>query len=77
MERSEQELIRQYLDHDSELRALYEEHQGFKRRLEEFRVKIHLTTEEEIEKKRIQKLKLASKDRMMEILHRHQHPEAR
>lgn len=77
MERREEELIRQYLDHDTELRALYQEHQEFKRRLEDFRTKIHLTTEEEIEKKRIQKLKLASKDRMMEILHRHQHPEAR
>lgn len=77
MERREEELIRQYLNHDNELRALYQEHQEFKRRLEDFRTKIHLTTEEEIEKKRIQKLKLASKDRMMEILHRHQHPEAR
>ena len=77
MERREEELIRQFLDHDNELRALYEEHQEYKRSLENFKVKIHLSTEEEIEKKRIQKLKLASKDRMMEILHRHQHPEAR
>ena len=38
-----------------------------------FRHKHYLTTEEEIEKKRIQKLKLASKDRMMALLHRHQH----
>ena len=38
-----------------------------------FRLKHYLTAEEEIEKKRIQKLKLASKDRMMELLHRHQH----
>ena len=34
---------------------------------------IYLTAEEEIEKKRIQKLKLASKDRIMALLHRHQH----
>jgi len=40
-------------------------------KLEAFRDKIHLSVEEEIEKKRIQKLKLASKDKMMEILHRH------
>jgi hypothetical protein len=35
-----------------------------------------LTPEEEVEKKRIQKLKLASKDRIMELLSRHQHGEA-
>ena len=71
MEHREEELIRQHVDHDQELKALYEEHQQFKRRLEIFRVKPYLTTEEEIEKKRIQKLKLAQKDRMMEILARY------
>jgi hypothetical protein len=53
------------------LKALYEEHQQFKRRLESFRDKPYLTTEEELEKKRIQKLKLAQKDRMMVILARY------
>ena len=77
MESRDEELIRQYLVNDDELRALYEEHQGLKRRLENFRSKIYLNTEEELEKKRIQKLKLASKDRIMEILNRHQEHEAR
>jgi uncharacterized protein len=71
MEHREEELIRQHADHDQELKALYEEHQQFKRRLESFREKPYLTTEEELEKKRIQKLKLAQKDRMMEILARY------
>ncbi len=71
MEHREEELIRQHVDHDQELKALYEEHQQFKRRLETFREKPYLTTEEEIEKKRIQKLKLAQKDRLMEILARY------
>ena len=44
-----------------------------KHQLEAFRDKMHLTTEEELEKKRIQKLKLASKDNLMAILERHQH----
>jgi len=57
---------------DEELKALYEEHAELKRQLESFRLKHYLTAEEEIEKKRIQKLKLASKDRIMELLHRHQ-----
>lgn len=73
MEQKEEELIRQHLDHDEELRDLYEEHQELKHRLETFRNKLYLTAEEELEKKRIQKLKLASKDKLMEILHRHQH----
>ncbi len=73
MEHREEELIRQHLTHDEELRALYEEHQELKHQLEVFRNKLYLTNAEEIEEKRIQKLKLASKDRMMAILGRYQH----
>ena len=77
MERRDEELIQQLMNHDDELRALYVEHLELKHQLEAFRDKIHLSTEEELEKKRIQKLKLASKDKLMEILHRHQdHHEA-
>jgi uncharacterized protein len=71
MEQREEELIRQHSDHDEELKALYEEHLRFKRQLENFREKPYLTAEEEMEKKRIQKLKLARKDRMMMILARY------
>ncbi|HVA84167.1 MAG TPA: hypothetical protein VNF28_04645 [Candidatus Binataceae bacterium] len=60
------------MTNDEELKTLYEEHAELKRQLESFRLKHYLTAEEEIEKKRIQKLKLASKDRIMELLHRHQ-----
>jgi hypothetical protein len=72
MEHREEELIRQHLNHDEELRSLYTEHQELKQKLEGFRNKLYLTNEEEIEEKRIQKLKLASKDRMMAILGRYQ-----
>ena len=72
MEHREEELIRQHLTHDEELRALYAEHQELKQKLEVFRSKLYLTNAEEIEEKRIQKLKLASKDRMMAILGRYQ-----
>jgi uncharacterized protein len=71
MEHREEELIQRLLAHDSELRALYLEHQELKRKLEAFRHKLYLTPGEELEKKRIQKLKLVSKDRLMEVLHRH------
>jgi formyltetrahydrofolate synthetase len=76
MEHREEELIQQYAVHDEELRVVYGEHQELKQKLEAFRHKLYLTPDEEVEKKRIQKLKLASKDRMMEILNRHQHNEA-
>jgi len=73
MEPKEEALIHQYVTTDEELRALYEEHAELKRQLESFRLKHYLTADEEIEKKRIQKLKLISKDRIMALLHRHQH----
>jgi uncharacterized protein YdcH (DUF465 family) len=73
MERYEEELIQRYLSNDHELRTLYDEHQTLKHQLEDFRRRQYLTVEEEVEMKRIQKLKLASKDRMMAILNRHQH----
>jgi len=72
MEHREEELIRQHLNHDEELRSLYTQHQELKQKLEVFRNKLYLTNQEEIEEKRIQKLKLASKDRMMAILGRDQ-----
>jgi uncharacterized protein len=72
MEHREEELIRQHLAHDEELRSLYEEHQTLKAKLHEYRSKPYLTNDEELEEKRIQKLKLASKDRMMAILGRYQ-----
>jgi uncharacterized protein YdcH (DUF465 family) len=73
MEHHEEELIQRYAANDHELRSLYEEHLALKHQLEPYRNKHFLTTEEEVEMKRIQKLKLASKDRMMAILGRHQH----
>ncbi|TMA55935.1 MAG: DUF465 domain-containing protein [Deltaproteobacteria bacterium] len=71
MEAKEEALIRSLIDTDSELRRYYEEHVELKRQLEDLRQKPYLTEEEEIEQKRIQKQKLAGKDRIMEILSRH------
>jgi len=73
MEAKEEALIRSLIDTDSELRRYYEEHVELKRQLEDLRQKPYLTEEEEIEQKRIQKQKLAGKDRIMEILSRHRY----
>jgi hypothetical protein len=71
MERKDEDLIKTLLDRDPELKEKYEEHVILERQLSEFQGRPHLTPEEEFEKKRIQKLKLAGKDKIMEILARH------
>jgi len=76
MEVREESLIRSLMETDTELRYYYEEHVQLKRQSEELKQKPHLTEEEELELKRIQKQKLAGKDRMMEILSRHRQPAA-
>ena len=68
MEKKEEELIQSLLPRDEELRLYYEEHVVLEQQLAAFQRKLHLTTEEELEKKRLQKRKLAGKDRIMEIL---------
>lgn len=71
MERGEEELIISLLDKDPELKKYYEEHQELEKRLLAYQHKAHLTPVEELEKKRLQKLKLAGKDKIMEILGRY------
>jgi uncharacterized protein YdcH (DUF465 family) len=73
MESKEEQVIVSLLDKDPELKKFYEEHQELEKRLAVFQHKHLLSADEEIEKKRIQKLKLAGKDRIMEILGRHRH----
>jgi hypothetical protein len=71
MEKHEEELIRSLIHQDDELKRYYEEHLELERQLATFQHKHYLTPEEDIEKKRLQKIKLAGKDRIMEILGRH------
>lgn len=76
MENSEKMAIVSLLDRDPELKQYYEEHQELEKKLDEYQHKLHLSSEEEVEKKRLQKMKLAGKDKMMEILGRHRHTSA-
>ncbi len=73
MEPREEEFIVSLLDKDPELKKYYEEHQELEKRLMGFQHKSHLTPVEEVEKKRLQKLKLAGKDKIMEILGKYRH----
>lgn len=68
MEPREEEFIVSLLDKDPELKKYYEEHQELEKKLLGLQHKSHLTPVEEVEKKRLQKLKLAGKDKIMEIL---------
>jgi uncharacterized protein len=71
MEEKDEALIRTLLEREPELRRYYEEHVDLERRLGAFQQKHYLTPDEEVEKKRLQKLKLVGKDKIMEILSRY------
>ncbi len=71
MEKHDEELISTLLDREPELRRYYEEHTELERELGSLQSKMSLTPEQEVEKKRLQKLKLQGKDKIMEILARH------
>jgi hypothetical protein len=75
MEKRDEDLIRSLMDRDVELRDQYLEHERFKEELARLNSKAHLSADEEVERKRLQKLKLAGKDRIMEILGRHRSAE--
>lgn len=64
----EQEIAEILLKENEEYKKLGEEHKSLEEALAEIDKKVHLTAEEEVERKRIQKLKLVKKDRMAEII---------
>ena len=71
MEMDENTLIEHLKQTDPEFRRLTEEHLQYERQLEAFNKLRYLTGEQELEKKRVQKIKLRGKDRMAEILKEH------
>jgi uncharacterized protein YdcH (DUF465 family) len=68
MEKSDLELVQKYISSDAELKRDMDEHEEFERRLAELNRHLYLTPEEEVERKKIQKLKLAGRDRIEAIL---------
>lgn len=68
MEKRDLEMIQRYISIDAELKRHMNEHEEYERRLQEFNRRIYLTPDEEIERKRLQKLKLAGRDRIESIL---------
>jgi uncharacterized protein len=68
MEKQDQELIDQLLERDPELKKYVDEHRDYEKLLEEFNRRPYLTAAETMERKRLQKLKLAGRDRIEQIL---------
>ena len=75
MEKQDLEIIEEMMTRDPELKHFMEEHRDYERRLEEFNRRPYLTAEETIERKRLQKLKLAGRDRIERILAKYRQKE--
>ena len=71
MEEKEKLLIEKHIGSDEELRKYVEEHVTLEKKLEEFNKKAYLTTEEEVEEKKIKKKKLAGRDKIEMILRKY------
>jgi uncharacterized protein len=70
MEKRDEELVIRLLAEpgNEELRRLMGEHRGYETRLDEFNKRVYLNDQEQVERKRLQKLKLAGRDRIEQIL---------
>jgi len=64
----EQEIIEKLLKENEDFKKVSEEHHQLDGLLTEIDKKVYLTPEEEIERKKLQKQKLAKKDRMAEMI---------
>ncbi|PLX96873.1 MAG: DUF465 domain-containing protein [Desulfuromonas sp.] len=63
-----QEVIGELFAGDPRFRKLYEEHQLLEKQLQQLDSQTFLSNEQELERKKIQKMKLAGKDEMEQII---------
>ena len=68
MEKRDEELIDRLIPENEELGRLVKEHKEFESQLEELKKRLYLSDEENREKRRLQKIKLAGRDRIEQIL---------
>jgi uncharacterized protein YdcH (DUF465 family) len=71
MEETDLQLIRKLIPKDKVLKKLWDEHLEYEEKLEQFNKRRYLSTEEEMRRKELQKLKLQGKDKIEEILRRY------
>jgi hypothetical protein len=67
MERSDRELIEQALATNFELRKLYEQHVSFEEKLGRLGRQVYLTPTEQVEEKRLKRMKLFGVEKMLEL----------
>ena len=65
---TEQDIVKILSSESDEFQKLGAEHKDLEDVLDDLNQRVHLTPEEEVEKKRVQKLKLSKKDRMAELV---------
>ena len=70
VEVNEEALVAQLRSENAEYQKLEQEHRSLESTLMSFESHRYLSAEEEVERKRLQKLKLAAKDRMTDIVRR-------
>jgi uncharacterized protein YdcH (DUF465 family) len=68
MEKRDEELIDELIPENEELGKLVKEHKEFESQLDELKKRLYLSDEENREKRRLQKEKLAGRDRIEQIL---------
>lgn len=68
MAQPQEEKMAALVERNPEFRSLVREHRMLDDKLKEFDRKVYLTAEEEMERKRLQKLKLVKKDQIAKML---------
>ena len=71
MEGIEKKLLEEYLEKDLKLKSLFDEHKRLEKRLSKLSKKTFLTSEEEVEERRLKKEKLLGRDEISQILKQH------
>ncbi len=71
MEEADLQLIRKLIPKDKELKQLWDGHLEYEEKLEQFNKRRYLSTEEEMRRKELQKLKLQGKDKIEGILRKY------
>ena len=68
MAETDLDLVQKLCEKNPRFRKLYEEHLILEKQLDELDQKMYLSADQELERKKVQKLKLAGKDEMESIL---------
>ncbi len=71
MSSKDQEIIEKLMKENEEFRRYMEEHRELEKKVAELEKKLYLTPDEEMEVKRLKKIKLAGKDKIEEMISRY------